>query len=131
MDTSRIVVVAPIFFGSAHLHHAISRWHQAPLRTILLQTVVQFMYTSVFGAYSAYIYLRTGSVVAIVLSHAFCNGMGLPDLDFARPDLDFARPFSSLYAHRYILGMAHLGGIVCFQKGFHSDWLLPNYRISQ
>jgi prenyl protein peptidase len=123
MDTARIVVVAPIFFGSAHLHHAISRWRQASAQTILLQTLVQFTYTSVFGAYSAYIYLRTGSVVAIVLSHAFCNGMGLPDLAFTRP-------FSSLYTHRYLLGLAHLGGIVFFQRGFQSKWLLPDNRFT-
>lgn len=118
MCTTRIVLVAPIFFGTAHLHHAFLRWHQASARTIVLQTFFQFLYTSVFGTYATYAYLRTGSTAAVVMSHAFCNGMGLPDLAFARP-------LSSLYPHRYLLGLAHICGIVFFQWGFQSTWLLP------
>ena len=40
----------------------------------------QFMYTTLFGAYSAYLFLRTGHFVAPFLAHAFCNHMGFPDL---------------------------------------------------
>jgi prenyl protein peptidase len=31
-----------------------------------------------FGAYATFLYLRTGSLLAVTLVHAFCNWMGLP-----------------------------------------------------
>ena len=120
MSTLRIVGVAPLFFGMAHLHHAIVRWHQP---TILFQTLVQFLYTSVFGAYAVYAYLRTGSIAAVVLSHTVCNGMGLPDLAFLA-----RRPFSPLYRYRYWLGCGHVAGMVCFYWGLQSTWLLPDHQ---
>jgi hypothetical protein len=35
-------------------------------------------YTSLFGAYSSYLFLRTGLVVGPLIAHVFCNLMGLP-----------------------------------------------------
>ncbi|XP_039281536.1 CAAX prenyl protease 2-like [Nilaparvata lugens] len=47
----------------------------------LLISCFQFSYTTVFGAYSAYLFLRTGHFVAPFLAHAFCNHMGFPDFN--------------------------------------------------
>lgn len=44
----------------------------------LLRSLFQFGYTSVFGFYAAFLYLRTGSLPAAILAHSFCNWMGLP-----------------------------------------------------
>lgn len=46
---------------------------------IFLFAGFQFSYTTLFGAYSAYLFLRTGHFVAPFLAHAFCNHMGFPD----------------------------------------------------
>lgn len=35
-------------------------------------------YTTLFGWVSAFLYVRTGFVVAAILCHAFCNFMGVP-----------------------------------------------------
>lgn len=40
----------------------------------------QFVYTTIFGMYSAYILLRTGHFASTFIVHAFCNHMGFPDL---------------------------------------------------
>ena len=40
---------------------------------------VQLTYTSLFGAYSSYLFLRTGFLIGPLLAHVFCNAMGLPD----------------------------------------------------
>lgn len=37
-----------------------------------------FAYTSLFGFFEAFIYLRTGNVWSCIAAHAFCNSMGLP-----------------------------------------------------
>lgn len=60
-------------FGLAHVHHVFDAG------TPWIGIAVQFTYTSLFGAYSSYLFLRTGLIYGPVLAHAFCNCMGLPD----------------------------------------------------
>ena len=46
---------------------------QATLRSLL-----QFTYTTLFGGYATFLFLRTGSLLSVILVHAFCNWMGFP-----------------------------------------------------
>jgi len=50
------------------------------LKLVVVGSVAQFAYTSIFGWYAAFIMLRTGSVWPAVAVHAFCNTMGVPEL---------------------------------------------------
>jgi prenyl protein peptidase len=43
-----------------------------------LQVLFQFTYTTIFGWYATYLFLRTGHLLAPVLVHALCNSLGLP-----------------------------------------------------
>jgi prenyl protein peptidase len=119
MKTSATSLIAPLFFGSAHLHHALLKLYekQRP-STVLIQTAFQFAYTSLFGSYATYAFLRTRSIVAVSVSHSFCNGMGLPDLVFLRPS-------SSLYKYRRLLLTAHIIGVVGFSVGFNYSLVFP------
>jgi len=67
------VLIAALVFGAAHLHHRLD------MRRSWSAVLVMFTYTSLFGAYSAYLYMRTGHLLPAVLAHMFCNLMGLPD----------------------------------------------------
>ncbi|CAL1284407.1 unnamed protein product [Larinioides sclopetarius] len=74
------VILCPFFFGIAHLHLLNEKLaHGAKFKAAILQSLFQFSYTTVFGAYSTYLFLRTGHVAAPVIVHAFCNHMGFPD----------------------------------------------------
>ena len=107
-----VSLMAPLVFGFAHVHHAVLKLRQGQtLSQVLLATTFQFAYTSIFGAYVSYVYLRTRSVTAIVLCHAFCNAMGLPDLSF----LSIRSP---LYSHRRSLATAMAVGLAGFVLGF-------------
>uniref|UniRef100_A0A7S4C4T9 intramembrane prenyl-peptidase Rce1 n=1 Tax=Chrysotila carterae TaxID=13221 RepID=A0A7S4C4T9_CHRCT len=91
------VAVASVIFGAAHLHHrfdARERW---------AAVLVQFTYTSLFGAYSAYLFLRTGLVYGPIAAHVFCNYMGLPS-------------FYDMVEHRrrHVVTGAYIIGIVGF-----------------
>ncbi|KAI3373817.1 hypothetical protein L3Q82_022402, partial [Scortum barcoo] len=81
------IFTAPLFFGVAHFHHIIEqrRLHKDSMSTILLVSAagMQFLYTTVFGAFTAFIFMRTGHVVGPVLCHSFCNSQGLPDISSA------------------------------------------------
>ncbi|KAK5730443.1 CAAX prenyl protease [Elasticomyces elasticus] len=86
---TRIVFTTPLVFGLAHVHHLVeflqSRTPQghrsAPLAiwiSGLVRTLFQFTYTSLFGFFAAFVYLRTGNLWAATLAHSFCNWQGLP-----------------------------------------------------
>ncbi|KAE8399414.1 hypothetical protein BDV37DRAFT_231510 [Aspergillus pseudonomiae] len=80
---SRIVFTAPLYFGIAHVHHFYEFRLTHPDTSIiaaLFRSVFQFGYTTIFGWYATFIYLRTGSLPAVILAHAFCNWCGLPRL---------------------------------------------------
>ncbi|XP_078314941.1 CAAX prenyl protease 2-like [Crassostrea virginica] len=74
------VFLCPLFFGVAHFHHMIEKVIQGrqPLAEAFKQSMFQLCYTTLFGAYSAFLFLRTGHFVAPVVAHAFCNHMGFP-----------------------------------------------------
>ncbi|XP_072495335.1 CAAX prenyl protease 2 isoform X3 [Notamacropus eugenii] len=59
------------------------RLHLPPLLwrcvgSIFLSAAFQFSYTAVFGAYTAFLFIRTGHLIGPVLCHSFCNYMGFP-----------------------------------------------------
>lgn len=75
------ILITPLFFGIAHFHHLNEHLRQGMKKSLAIQmSCVQFTYTSIFGIYSAYLFLRTGHFVAPFIAHAFCNHMGLPDV---------------------------------------------------
>ncbi|KAI0540904.1 CaaX protease [Xylaria digitata] len=80
-SVTRTIFLSPVIFGLAHVHHfyefRVTHPHE-PAATGLLRSLLQFTYTSLFGAYATFLFLRTGSLLAIFVVHAFCNTMGLP-----------------------------------------------------
>ncbi|KAI0013948.1 hypothetical protein F4779DRAFT_613231 [Xylariaceae sp. FL0662B] len=75
------IFLSPLIFGLAHVHHfyefRVTHPH-VPAAAQLLRSLLQLAYTSLFGAYATFVFLRTASLPAIVAVHAFCNCMGLP-----------------------------------------------------
>ncbi|VTJ51116.1 Hypothetical predicted protein [Marmota monax] len=80
MGLGPAVFTCPLFFGVAHFHHIIEqlRFRQSSVGSIFLSAAFQFSYTAVFGAYTAFLFIRTGHLIGPVLCHSFCNYMGFP-----------------------------------------------------
>ncbi|XP_039326382.2 CAAX prenyl protease 2 isoform X1 [Saimiri boliviensis] len=80
MGLGPAVFTCPLFFGVAHFHHIIEqlRFRQSSVGNIFLSAAFQFSYTAVFGAYTAFLFIRTGHLIGPVLCHSFCNYMGFP-----------------------------------------------------
>ncbi|CAM1510309.1 Fc.00g006440.m01.CDS01 [Cosmosporella sp. VM-42] len=77
------IFLSPLVFGLAHLHHFYEfriTHPRTPLPVAIARSLLQLSYTSLFGAYATFIFMRTGSLLAVILVHAFCNSMGLPRL---------------------------------------------------
>jgi prenyl protein peptidase len=77
----QIVFLTPLYFGIAHLHHLYEFRITHPEVTLfvsILRSLFQFTYTSLFGFFATFVYLRTGNVFTCMLAHTFCNWMGLP-----------------------------------------------------
>jgi len=80
-----MVFLSPMSFGAAHLHHAWDIFNRygrtaAAAKRALMITLFQFTYTSLFGAYCSYLFIRTGSIFPPIIAHSFCNVMGLPQI---------------------------------------------------
>jgi len=113
-STTMTVWCAPLFFGTAHIHHMINNIRNGiSVKNALLITAVQFTYTYLFGAYSSFAYIKTGSVAAIFYGHAFCNMMGLPNVSFMSPKSNF-------YTFRWIIVFFYVLSIATFSKTFSS-----------
>lgn len=97
---SRIAHLLP-----AHLHHAwdtFNRYGRTPAaakRALLMactrpsfylakhnaltpHPVFQLSYTTLFGSFASYLFLRTGSIWPPITAHIFCNIMGIPQLGY-------------------------------------------------
>jgi len=115
-NTIKIVWISPLFFGVAHMHHVILKWgEKQSLSHILILFLFQFTYTTLFGAYATYCFLKTNSLLAIVLCHIYCNYMGLPDFSFLRPQYGRLSP---IHRYRKLLIFAYLVGLAGFIWGF-------------
>ncbi|XP_031570826.1 CAAX prenyl protease 2-like [Actinia tenebrosa] len=77
------IIICPLFFGVAHVHHVIERLcvNNEDPKEVWLSALFQFGYTTVFGAYSAFLFVRTGHLIGPVVCHSFCNFMGFPQVE--------------------------------------------------
>ncbi|KAH9977809.1 hypothetical protein BGW80DRAFT_1284313 [Lactifluus volemus] len=112
-----MVFFTPLSFGSAHLHHIWETYnvhrrsyHQALRRAILL-TLFQFTYTTLFGFHSAFLFIRTKSLLPSVSAHIFCNIMGVPQLQ---------AELRMYPHHRRQIAFAYVAGIVLYIYGMFS-----------
>ena len=83
LTPSQIILFTPIIFGLSHVHHFYEfrlSHPGTPFLPALLRSLFQFAYTTLFGAYATFLFLRTGSFLGVCAVHAFCNCMGLPQL---------------------------------------------------
>ena len=77
--------------------------HACPAAPPPAQVACQFAYTTAFGWYATYLFLRTGHLAAPIAAHAICNMFGFP-------------PFGDMSAHKQnaIIGICTLGGLAVF-----------------
>ncbi|WWC85624.1 uncharacterized protein L201_000489 [Kwoniella dendrophila CBS 6074] len=113
LSFSSMVFGTPLWFGIAHAHHALETFRKngstkhAAIHAIL-GCLFQLSYTTLFGWFASYLYLRTGSVLPPLTSHIFCNVMGiyLPSTAIARQP-----------KRRYLIWGSYLAGIAGFVWG--------------
>ncbi|KAJ5778993.1 hypothetical protein N7457_006713 [Penicillium paradoxum] len=119
----RTVFIAPLYFGIAHIHHFYEfrlTHPDTPGLMALLRSLFQFGYTTVFGWYATFVYLRTGSLLSVVVIHSFCNWCGLPRLwgrvetgEFISPPMTRSKE-DSAGGVRFGRGRLHIGWTVAY-----------------
>lgn len=55
--------------------------HKSNTCILWRQVLAQFLYTSIFGWYAAWLFVRSGHLAAPVAVHAACNALGFPDFE--------------------------------------------------
>lgn len=116
------MLITPLLFGLAHLHHIKERLRDGmPLRIVLTVSFFQFFYTTIFGIYSAYLFVRTGHFAAPFVAHAFCNHMGFPDFQevLSQPDQR-----KIIFIGLYVLGL--VGWIMLLPTLTTPSWYANN-----
>ncbi|ORY04903.1 Abi-domain-containing protein [Basidiobolus meristosporus CBS 931.73] len=105
------VLCLPLYFGAAHIHHAIAVYYKTrSLRGALIGAGIcqlnafQFFYCTVFGMLATFLFSRTSSIYGPVASHTFCNIMGFPDLSGPK----------RYPKHRTLLWISLIGGVFLF-----------------
>lgn len=91
---ARTIFVSPLVFGLAHVHHLYEfrvTHPGVPLAAALLRSAFQLGYTTLFGAYATFVFMRSGSLLAVFGVHVLCNCMGLPRVWGAVEGIDRAR----------------------------------------
>eukprot|EP00977_Amphora_coffeiformis_P025033 scaffold18039_cov166-Amphora_coffeaeformis.AAC.3 len=118
LHANTVCWTAPLFFGVAHFHHAFQKLREEGTRptSVAVQTLFQFAYTTLFGAYATYVYIHTQSTVAVALVHGFCNWMGLPNFLFFQQK-------HVLHDYRHALLAAHVIGSACFGTSLFRGFL--------
>jgi prenyl protein peptidase len=134
--------IAPLFFGVAHLHHFYEKYrqqqttsisnnnrhkerkHDLILHQLLIELAIQWTYTTLFGAYVSHVFIRTGSIMSVIVAHVICNYMGLPDIEFI-----FSTKSYYLSSYTLIISFMYLLGIVLFIYGFKSTTIFPGVSV--
>lgn len=79
------VIISGLLFGAAHFHPQIMQHVFLDMeRQLLVDSIVQFIFTSAFGMYVATIFMKTKSLWPAAAVHIFCNVMGLPSGEVIR-----------------------------------------------
>lgn len=79
------VIISGLLFGAAHFHPQIMQHVFLDMeRQLLVDSLIQFFYTSAFGMYVATIFMKTRSLWPAAAVHMFCNAMGLPTQGIVR-----------------------------------------------
>lgn len=125
VSPTKTVFTSPLIFGVAHVHHLIEMIKTRtppnsypPLKVValgVLASTFQFTYTSVFGFFTAFVFLRTGNLFACIEAHTFCNFMGLPrvygrvgpmEIRGVTPDVAQGNPTPRIEAYQQVYGMS-------------------------
>ncbi|KAI8321389.1 hypothetical protein GQ54DRAFT_317624 [Martensiomyces pterosporus] len=106
LSAGSCIFLSPLIFGVAHVHHAVSVYAngRVSLANVLMGTAFQLAYTTLFGWFAVFLFIRTGSVAGPIVAHAFCNVEGLPDLSRAQEHPRY----------KYAIWLAFVSGAVGF-----------------
>lgn len=113
----QITLVTPLFFGISHMHHLYEflLLHRHHYCLGIFQTLFQFTYTTMFGWFATFVFLRTGSVWNAVLAHMACNYIGVPNFGRLTADEDVKRMWGQWVDWVHWAG--HVVGLVGFCAG--------------
>lgn len=76
-----VIFLSPLFFGVAHVHHGFEMYSIGLYSTlnILFSVLFQTVYTTAFGIFTNYVFVRTGgNLWCCIFLHAMANYLGFP-----------------------------------------------------
>lgn len=101
----KIIFISPFIFGFAHFHHFFEKT-SIPWQRRLLISLIQVGFTSLFGFWTSFCWVKTHGLLTCIILHLFCNYMEFPDFGAALN-------WPNIY-QRKSLYTAYIAGIIIF-----------------
>lgn len=76
------IAYSALLFGLCHARHVtdLMAHYRVTLKEAALSIGFQMIYTVIFGAYAAFLFVYTGHLGSAICAHVICNILGAPDL---------------------------------------------------
>lgn len=108
----KISLISSLFFSLAHLTHLYESLRNGnTFINSLINYLVIFFYTFFFSNLSFLLFYYTKNIYTSILSHIYCNYIGLPDFNSIFSNYG---TFSLLFYKNYFIFCIHLLGLVIF-----------------
>lgn len=100
----KIIFISPFLFGIAHFHHFFES--TSPWKKKLLKVLIQVCFTSLFGFWTTFCWVKTHGLLTCIILHQFCNYMQFPNFNAAMnwPNL----------SQRKAIYTAYIAGLIIF-----------------
>lgn len=107
ISNSKIIFCSPLIFGLAHFHHFFETEDLAKYwKRALLTCIIQVGFTSLFGFWNQFCWVKTRGILTCIILHSFCNYMQFPNFKEAI-NWPFIQERRRLYT-------AYIAGIIIF-----------------
>ncbi|EAY04842.1 Clan U, family U48, CaaX prenyl peptidase 2-like [Trichomonas vaginalis G3] len=100
----KVIFLSPLIFGVAHFHHFFEL--HGPWQKRLIKCIIQVGFTSLFGFWTTFCWIKTHGLLTCMILHGFCNYMQFPDFAEALnwPNL----------SQRKVLYTSYISGIIIY-----------------
>jgi membrane protease YdiL (CAAX protease family) len=68
----------------AHLRHLLDKQSESLNKNLIIRVLFQSFYTTFFGLYASYIYIKGGSLIGPVVLHMMCNTLQFPRFNYLK-----------------------------------------------
>ncbi len=95
----------------AHLRHLLDKQSESLNNNLIIRVLFQSFYTTFFGLYASYTYIKGVSIIGPVVLHMMCNTLQFPRFNYLKNEKIGGKE-KKLINYIYIFGISSFGIII-------------------